>query len=146
EWRPILAATLSVQSHAGKYMVHLGNHRWSRTIARSPWALLFIMYAASILSSCNYATVGGPPPPDIDVLDKVRSLDILPRQTQAVNAAQTNRGEQSRAAVYEGTVISDVAEARARPAATGSGYDLNFENSPVATVAKVVLGDILNTG
>ena len=31
-------------------------------------------------------------------------------------------------------------------AASGTGYDLNFENTPVATVAKVVLGDILNTG
>ena len=33
-----------------------------------------------------------------------------------------------------------------QPAASGSGYDLNFENTPVTTVAKVVLGDILNTG
>ena len=127
-------------------MVRLGNHRWSRTIARSGCALVFIIWAGSMLSSCNYTTVGGPPPPDIDVLDKVRSLDILPRQTQPVNAAQTNRGERSRAAVYEGTFISDVSEVRPQPAATGSGYDLNFENTPVATVAKVVLGDILNTG
>ena len=28
----------------------------------------------------------------------------------------------------------------------GSGYDLNFENAPVATVAKVILGDVLNVG
>ena len=34
--------------------------------------------------------------------------------------------------------------ARQQPAA--NGYDLNFENTPVATVAKVVLGDILETG
>ena len=26
------------------------------------------------------------------------------------------------------------------------GFSLNFENTPVATVAKVVLGDILNVG
>ena len=142
----ILCAAFGVQSYIGKCMVYLGNHGWSRTIARSPWALVFTICAASILSSCNYATVGSPPPPDIDVLDKVRSLDILPRQTQGVNAAQTNGGERGRAAIYEGTVISDVAEARAQPAATGSGYDLNFENTPLATVAKVVLGDILNTG
>ena len=30
--------------------------------------------------------------------------------------------------------------------ASGSGYDLNFENAPVATVAKVILGDILGVG
>src|SRR6202035_1946454 len=35
---------------------------------------------------------------------------------------------------------------RVQPAASGNGYDLNFENTPVTTVAKVVLGDILNTG
>ena len=80
------------------------------------------------------------------MLDKVRSLDIMPRQSQAVNAAQTNTGERSRAAVFEGTEISDVADARAQPVASGGGYDLNFENTPVTTVAKVVLGDILNTG
>jgi general secretion pathway protein D len=34
----------------------------------------------------------------------------------------------------------------AQPAASGEGYDLNFENAPVVTVAKVVLGDILGVG
>ena len=32
------------------------------------------------------------------------------------------------------------------PAPNGAGYDLNFENAPVATVAKVILGDILGVG
>jgi len=32
------------------------------------------------------------------------------------------------------------------PAPNGEGYDLNFENVPVATVAKVILGDILGVG
>ena len=39
---------------------------------------------------------------------------------------------------------------RAEPAAftqsVGDGFELNFENTPVATVAKVVLGDILGVG
>ena len=33
-----------------------------------------------------------------------------------------------------------------RESATGNGYDLNFENAPVAAVAKVILGDVLNVG
>ena len=33
-----------------------------------------------------------------------------------------------------------------RDTADGGGYDLNFENAPVATVAKVVLGDLLGVG
>ena len=101
----------------------------------------------ALLVSCNSVTVGTTTAPaDIDVLDKVRSLDILPRQAQPVSNLQPNAGERGRAAVFEGTEISEVADARVDRAATGNGYDLNFENTPVATVAKVVLGDILNTG
>jgi general secretion pathway protein D len=48
--------------------------------------------------------------------------------------------------VFEGTAISDVSEDRPQPVASGNGFDLNFENTPVATVAKVVLGDIMGTG
>ena len=103
--------------------------------------------AVALLVSCNSVTVGTTTAPaDIDVLDKVRSLDILPRQAQPVSNLQPNAGERGRAAVFEGTEISEVADARVDRAATGNGYDLNFENTPVATVAKVVLGDILNTG
>lgn len=105
----------------------------------------------NLLTSCKYATTGATAPGDIDVLDKVRSLDIMPRQAQGVNTAQPNAGERSRAAVFEGTEIAEVAEARSQPATSGSGgggggYDLNFENTPIATVAKVMIGDILNTG
>ncbi|MEZ2142859.1 type II secretion system secretin GspD [Bradyrhizobium sp. DN5] len=127
-------------------MVRIGNQGRSRMIARSSCVAALILCAAAVLSSCNFVSVGAPPPAEVDVLDKVRSLDILPRQTQNVNAVQTNAGERSRAAVYEGTIISDVAEVRAQRPATGNGYDLNFETTPIATVAKVVLGDILNTG
>src|SRR5258705_4076602 len=45
--------------------------------------------------------------------------------------------------MFEGTEVTDVSEARPQPVATGNGFELNFENTPVATVAKVVLGDIV---
>ena len=111
--------------------------------------VVFILMSVGLLASCNSATVGTTAPADIDVLDKVRSLDIMPRQAQMVAGGQPNVGERSRAAVFEGTEILDIPETRAAPAASGTGgngYDLNFENTPVATIAKVVLGDILNTG
>jgi general secretion pathway protein D len=95
------------------------------------------------------ATLGGSTAPaDVDVLDKVRSTDIMPRQEQSVGGGQSYVGQRARAAVYEGTEVTDVGDSRlvTQPASGGSGYDLNFENTPVATVAKVVLGDILNTG
>src|ERR1700730_1513394 len=99
-----------------------------------------------LLTSCNSATIGNSDTADIDVLDKVRSLDILPRQPQQVNASQSNGGQRSRPAVYDGSEVTDIPETRPQPTASGNGFDLNFENTPVATVARVVLGDILGTG
>jgi general secretion pathway protein D len=92
---------------------------------------------------------GSTAPADVDVLDKVRSIDIMPRQEQNVGGGgQSNAGQRAKGAVYEGTEVTDVGDTRlaTQSASGGSGYDLNFESTPVATVAKVVLGDILNTG
>src|ERR1700722_2276943 len=108
--------------------------------------VVMTLLSSVLLTSCNSATIGAGDGGEIDVLDKVRSLDILPRQPQQVNASQLNAGQRSRAAVYEGTEVTDVAEARPIPTSSGNGFDLNFENTPVATVAKVVLGDILGVG
>jgi general secretion pathway protein D len=120
---------------------------------RSPYAAiayaLFAIAVSALVSSCNVATVGGTvtAPPDVDVLDKVRSLDITARGDQPVSSIQgSSSTEHAVARTYEGTEILDVAEVPRPPAANGRGYDLNFENTPVATVAKVVLGDILGTG
>jgi len=102
---------------------------------------------AAVLSSCNSATVNAVAPADVDPLDKIRSLDIMPKQADGVGLGRTEAGQRGRAAVYEGTEVTDVADAHIRPVpASGGGYDLNFENTPVATVAKVVIGDILSTG
>ncbi len=130
-------------------MVRVGNQGRSRAAARGFGAISIALFLVSILTSCNLATVGGSTAPsDIDVLDKVRSADIMPRQPEMVGGGQTNAGQRAKAAVYEGTEVTDVGDSRlaTQPASGGSGYDLNFENTPVATVAKVVLGDILQTG
>jgi general secretion pathway protein D len=126
-------------------MVRVGNPGRYPKIGRSTCAALLLM-SIGLLASCNSVTTGSSDDADIDVLDKVRSLDILPRQPQPVNAVDTNPGQRSRPAVFEGTIISDVSEGRPQPVASGSGFDLNFENTPVTTVAKVVLGDILGIG
>jgi general secretion pathway protein D len=129
-----------------KNMVRVGNPGRSPTVGRSIGAA-FLLLSVGLLASCNSATMSSGDSPDIDVLDKVRSLDILPRQPQQVNAAEANAGQRSRPVIYEGTEVSGVSEARPpQSAATGNRYELNFENTPVANVAKVVLGDILGTG
>ena len=53
----------------------------------------------------------------------------------------------SAAAIYLGDTTAPVRSAADAGADAGSdGYDLNFENAPVTTVAKVILGDILGVG
>jgi general secretion pathway protein D len=126
-------------------MERVGNPSRYPTVVRSICAVI-ILLSTSLLMSCNSATIGNSDTADIDVLDKVRSLDIFPRQPQQGNAAQSNAGQRSRAAVYNGTEVTDIPETRPQPTASGNGFDLNFENTPVTTVAKVVLSDILGTG
>lgn len=127
-------------------MVRVGNLGRSPTVGRSIGAA-FLLLSIGLLTSCNSATLSSGDSADIDVLDKVRSLDILPRQGQQVNAAEANVGQRSRPVMFEGTEVSDVSEARpVQSPVAGNRYELNFENTPVANVAKVVLGDILGTG
>lgn len=78
----------------------------------------------------------------------MRNTDLQPRfpqQTEPPNAPP----EALRPASYFGQEATRQAtrEAQtAQPAASGEGYELNFENAPVTTVAKVILGDILGAG
>ncbi len=82
-----------------------------------------------------------------DVMDHVRSLDLMPRFPKNGTAATPNTASPSQPTVFVGAGETTVAEPAQRDAApNGDGYDLNFENAPVATVAKVILGDILGVG
>ncbi|GKQ53472.1 type II secretion system secretin GspD [Bradyrhizobium sp. Ce-3] len=125
------------------------------TVGRCPTirgglAAIFALTSMGLLASCNSATVGeSVDASQLDVTDKVRSLDLTQRQPQSVNALAATGGSQSgsvRAAMYDGSEVTAVADARSQPASNGNGFDLNFESTPVATVAKVVLGDILHVG
>lgn len=127
-------------------MRSVGSRGQSPTAVRKLRAVVVLALSVNLLASCGSAGVSGIYTSDVDVLDKVRSLDILPRKPQSAGLSQTGTGERGQPAVYEGTVVSDVPEVRPQPTSNGPGYDLNFENTPVATVAKVVLGDILRTG
>jgi general secretion pathway protein D len=128
-------------------MASVGKRCPSLSVGRSIGAALMVT-AVLLLTSCNSATVnsGGTGPGDLDVMDKVRSLDILPRYPTQAGSTTTSSGPRAQPVVFQGAEITDIAEPRPQPAASGNGFDLNFESAPVATVAKVVLGDILQTG
>lgn len=125
------------------------------TVGRCPTirgglAAIFALTSLGLLASCNSVTVGeSVDASQLDVTDKVRSLDLAQRQPQPVSALAATGSSQSgsvRAAMYDGSEVTALADARPQPASNGNGFDLNFESTPVATVAKVVLGDILHVG
>jgi general secretion pathway protein D len=132
-------------------MASVGKSGPSLSVGRGIGAALMVT-SVLLLASCNSATVNstGTSTQDIDVMDKVRSLDILPRYPTQAGTSTTSSGPRAQPAVFQGTEITDVAGPHAQPAAvgggSGNGFDLNFDSAPVATVAKVVLGDILQTG
>jgi general secretion pathway protein D len=113
---------------------------------------LVLFLSAFALTACivtaDQSIEGNPKDPRAqDIADKVRSLDLLPRQTADTEASGLKQQGASRPAIYlsDGSTPPGSALIE-RDAAAGGGYDLNFENAPVATVAKVILGDVLNVG
>jgi general secretion pathway protein D len=81
------------------------------------------------------------------VTDQLRAVDISPKAPFPTNDGGIGNPQPSAAAVYLGDTTVPVRAATDAGADTGSdGYDLNFENAPVTTVAKVILGDILGVG
>src|SRR3954467_12091513 len=121
---------------------------------RSALTGTLVLFACSILLSACIVTAdqsveSNPKDPRApDIADKIRSLDLLPRQTGESGATALKSGGGDRqAAIYlsDGTVPPGSVVER-DGGASGSGFDLNFENAPVAAVAKVVLGDVMGVG
>lgn len=113
---------------------------------------LVLLSSAFLLAACivtaDQSIEADPKDPRAqDIADKIRSLDLEPRQPADAGAGGIAQAKSSKPAIY----LSDGAAAQGgalveRDDTGGSGYDLNFENAPVATVAKVILGDVLNVG
>jgi general secretion pathway protein D len=102
--------------------------------------------AGLLVAACNLTGFSEETRPP-DVMDRVRSLDLLPRFPQA-QEPNGNAPDRRRPVVYNGRSVPELdgPQPQARPAGSGDGYELNFENTPVTTVAKVILGDILGAG
>ncbi len=117
-----------------------------RLLCRASRAAFFALNLG-VLAACAQLPDGRVVSTGPDVMDRVRSLDLLPRlPQQGASAGQSGVGASAKAQVYPGVTIPAVEGAEPRPTPSGEGYELNFENTPIASVAKVVLGDILATG
>jgi general secretion pathway protein D len=79
-----------------------------------------------------------------DVFDYVRSVDLAPRTPETAQVGVASGGRAPRAASYYGE--APAVQGAAPASSGGDGYELNFDNAPVTTVAKVILGDILGSG
>ena len=105
----------------------------------APVALVLLCLSGCLQTASD---LGSKDPPN--AYDAIRSADLQPRFPEATRDPNTAGATPAPASFY-GTQVEAVVDA---PLAhdSGEGFSLNFENTPVATVAKVVLGDILNVG
>jgi general secretion pathway protein D len=127
-------------------MARVGKSRPSVVVGRGIGAALAVS-GVLLLASCNSATLNNASTTqDVDPIDKVKSIDILPRYPTQAGTSTTSAGPRAQPVVFQGAEVTDIAPPHPQSSASGNGYDLNFESAPVATVAKVVLGDIMQTG
>jgi general secretion pathway protein D len=124
-----------------------------RSLRGGSTALLWALVLAC-MGSCTNLPVATEDAKAPDVFDRIRALDLLPRQPLPVDQNAQIGGNRSKPVLYTGVVVpATVAGGRGQSGGTdgaggtgGEGYELNFENTPIAMVAKAVLGDILGLG
>jgi general secretion pathway protein D len=122
------------------------------TLSRRGLRLALMATASLILSACGTAYLEQSKDERQDAADAVRSLELQPKFPQAVHDNNVSTPPPSGFSFFGSTTPATAPEsARAaeetRPLVDEKdGFTLNFENSPVANVAKVILGDGLHVG
>lgn len=112
-----------------------------------------LLMQCALLASCNtVATVLEGDHKDPDAFEKVRSIDLLPRTPSQIQQTTLQTGPKAKSTIYPAESLENDAERRTSQSERSTGqssaetFELNFENSPVTSIAKVVLGDILGVG
>ena len=134
-------------------------------------ALATITLIPILLAGCVTPNGDGVPSAQSDFVEQIREVDLTPRPVSRVKTNETSvksrpsaeeyYGDGSPAAAaqlsYTGGSRTEGSNLKADPTLTGSlpegaqekaekGYEINFESTPIATVAKAILGDILGIG
>lgn len=115
-------------------------------------AALFVAVSLLLASCSTVPPIGSNEPPD--ALDRIRAIDLQPRALETTGTINTGSGSDKGQAYYgssgaQATVLTG-AGSQSGSAAGGAedadGVTLNFEDTPVTAVAKVILGDYLGVG
>src|SRR5262245_33918330 len=96
--------------------------RWLR-LRRGARALALVTAAGALATACNVLSSNQDATRSGDVFDKVRQLDLYPRQHHPADVGRTGTGEGPRSTSYFGTSTEVVAGAQR--ASSGEGYELN---------------------
>jgi general secretion pathway protein D len=130
-------------------------------------ALALLAFIPLLLASCITPN-GQTPSADSDIADQIREVDLRPPPPiYAKSGAVAVSKSELRATAYNGdgslatlgelprkggrSIDDDLIPTGSLPdgaqeKASDKGYEINFENTPVPTVAKAILGDILGIG
>src|SRR5262245_296291 len=119
--------------------------RVHRPLRGGLWGVLSAL-GLTLLAACSPLPFWGDVQLKPDVIDNVRNQDLLPRFPQGGGQRGQNVGSTGKAQIYSAEEISPIDGPQPQPQTNGQGYELNFENAPIASVAKTVLGDILKVG
>ena len=111
------------------------------------WAALLALSLA-LLGACTPLPFWNDVQHKPDVSDNIRNQDLLPRFPQGGGQNGQSGTATAKPQVFTAEEVSPIEAPPPQPQPTtnGQGYELNFENAPIASVAKTVLGDILKIG
>ena len=119
--------------------------RVHRPLCGGLWGVLSAL-GLTLLTACSPLSLGEVQHKP-DVMDNIRNQDLLPRFPQGGGQGGQNVGSSGKPQIYTAEEISPIDAPQPQPQQTnGQGYELNFENASIASVAKTVLGDVLKVG
>jgi general secretion pathway protein D len=128
-------------------LVGVGGFSLEDRRTRAALTALWVSLVAGTLCACNLTGFELDNRPQ-DIIDKIRAIDLQPTSPRPREVPASNRAADPRRVGYEGNAVDVAADGGgASPVTPGAdGFELSFENAPVTTVAKVILGDILGLG